>query len=201
MITTKERYQGCLMGLAAGDAVGTAVEFELPGAFPQVTGMAGGGPFGLEPGQWTDDTAMALCLADSLIACRDFDPGDQMDRYLRWMDEGYLSSTGECFDVGMTVSDALMRYRNSGDPWAGSTDPYSAGNGSLIRLAAMPLFFARDPETAVRMSGESSRTTHGTAACIDACRYFGGLIAGAVLGETKEALLAPRWRSWAAGTW
>ena len=100
----------------------------------------------------------------------------------------------------MTVSDALMRYRNSGDPWAGSTDTYSAGNGSLMRLAAVPLFFARDPETSVRMSGESSRTTHGTAACIDACRYFGGLIAGAVLGETKEALLAPRYCP-VAGLW
>ena len=193
MTTTRDRYRGCLMGLAAGDAVGTTVEFEPPGTFPPVTGMEGGGPFGLEPGQWTDDTSMSLCLADSLVACGDFDPADQMDRYLLWMHEGYLSSTGDCFDVGMTVSDALLRYRNSGDPWAGSTDTYSAGNGSLMRLAPVPLFYARDPANAVRMSGESSRTTHGTAACIDACRYFGGLVVGTVLGETKEALLAPRY--------
>ena len=182
MISTQDRYRGCLMGLAAGDAVGTAVEFEPPGTFPPVTGMAGGGPFGLEPGQWTDDTSMALCLADSLVAQGGFDPSDQMDRYLRWMEDGYLSSNGGCFDVGMTVADALGRYRNTGDPWAGSTDRYSAGNGSLMRLAAVPLFFARDPAAAVRMSGESSRTTHGTAACIDACRYCGGLIVGAVMG-------------------
>ena len=180
--------------------MGTTVEFELPGTFPPVTGMEGGGPFGLEPGQWTDDTSMALCLADSLVSCGDFDPRDQMDRYLRWKHEGYLSSTGQCFDVGRTVSDALMRYRDNGDPWAGSTDLYSAGNGSLMRLAAVPLFYARDPENADRMSGESSRTTHGTAACIDACRYFGGLIVGAVRGETKEALLAPG-HSPAAGLW
>ena len=200
MTTTRDRYRGCLMGLAAGDAVGTAVEFELPGTFPPVTGMEGGGPFGLEPGQWTDDTSMALCLADSLVSCGQFDVRDQMDRYVRWTTEGYLSSNGRCFDIGATVSDALRRYRSTGDPLSGSTDPYSAGNGSLMRLAAVPLFYARDPENAVRMSGESSRTTHGTAACIDACRYFGGLIVGAVRGETKGALLAPG-HSPAAGLW
>ena len=200
MISTRDRYRGCLMGLATGDAVGTAVEFEPPGTFPPVAGMAGGGPFGLEPGQWTDDTSMALCLADSLVAQGGFDPSDQMDRYLRWMEEGYLSSNGECFDVGMTVADALRRYRNTGDPWAGSTDRYSAGNGSLMRLAPVPLFFAQNPETAVRMSGESSRTTHGTAACIDACRYYGGLIVGAVMGENKANLLAQHY-SPAAGLW
>ena len=200
MISTRDRFRGCLMGLAAGDAVGTTVEFEPPGAFSPVTGMEGGGPFGLEPGQWTDDTSMALCLADSLTAQGGFDPSDQMDRYLRWMEEGYLSSNGECFDVGMTVADALRRYRNTGDPWAGSTDRYSAGNGSLMRLAPVPLFFAQNPETAVRMSGESSRTTHGTAACIDACRYYGGLIVGAVMGENKANLLAQHY-SPAAGLW
>ena len=99
---------------------------------------------------------MALCLADSLVSCGGFNPVDQMDRYLLWVNEGYLSSTGECFDVGMTVHDALMRYGSTGDPWVGSTDTYSAGNGSLMRLAAMLLFFAMDPETAVRMSGERS---------------------------------------------
>ena len=200
MISTRDRFRGCLMGLAAGDAVGTTVEFEPPGAFSPVTGMEGGGPFGLEPGQWTDDTSMALCLADSLTAQGGFDPSDQMDRYLRWMEGGYLSSNGECFDVGMTVADALRRYRNTGDPWAGSTDRYSAGNGSLMRLAPVPLFFAQNPETAVRMSGESSRTTHGTAACIDACRYYGGLIVGAVMGENKANLLAQHY-SPAAGLW
>jgi ADP-ribosylglycohydrolase len=200
MITTEMRYQGCLMGLAAGDAVGTTVEFKEPGSFPPVTDMVGGGPFRLNPGEWTDDTSMALCLADSLIACGGFDPGDQMDRYLRWRDEGYLSSNGRCFDIGITVSDALNRYRETGEPFAGSTDPYSAGNGSLMRLAPAPLFFASNPEHAIHMSGESSRTTHGAATCIDACRYFGGLIVGAVQGASKESLLSPRY-SPVAGSW
>ena len=200
MTTTQDRYRGCLMGLAAGDAVGTTVEFSPPGTFTPVTGMAGGGPFQLEPGQWTDDTSMILCLADSLVACGQFNAQDQMDRYVRWATEGYLSSNGRCFDIGMTVSEALRRYQSTGDPLSGSRDPYSAGNGSLMRLAPVPLFFARHPETAIRKSGESSRTTHGTAACIDACRYFGGLMAGAVLGETEETLLAPRY-SPVTGLW
>ena len=121
MTTTRMRYQGCLMGLAVGDAVGTTVEFRPPGTFEPVAGMKGGGPFRLEPGQWTDDTSMALCLADSLIACGGFDAGDQMDRYLRWADEGYLSSNGVCFDIGITVSDALRRYRDTREPFSGST--------------------------------------------------------------------------------
>ena len=200
MITTQLRYQGSLMGLAAGDAVGTTVEFMRPGSFPPVTDLVGGGPFRLKPGEWTDDTSMALCLADSLITCGGFDPGDQMDRYLRWRDDGYLSSNGRCFDIGITVSDALNRYRDTGEPFAGSIDPYSAGNGSLMRLAPVPLFFASNPEHAIHMSGESSRTTHGATTCIDACRYFGGLIVGAVQGESKEELLSPRYSS-VAGLW
>ena len=176
------------------------MEFESPGTFLPVIDMAGGGPFGLEPGQWTDDTSMALCLAESLVTCAEFNPVDQMDRYVRWATEGYLSSNGRCFDIGLTVSDALMHYRNTGDPIAGSADLYSAGNGSLMRLAPVPLFFARDPEEAVRMSGESSLTTHGTVACVDACRYFGGLVVGALQGSTKGALLSPRY-SPVAGLW
>ena len=191
MTTTRQRYHGALLGLAAGDAVGTAVEFRSPGTFAPVTDLTGGGPFDLEPGQWTDDTSMALCLAESLVECAAFDPADQMNRYLRWWQEGYLSPTGDCFDIGLTVSDALRTYRNTGDPFAGSTNPYSAGNGSLMRLAPAPLCFAADPERAIAMSSESSRTTHAARTCLDACRYFGGLLVGAVHGADRETLLSP----------
>ena len=193
MIAAEERYQGCMIGLAAGDAVGTTVEFKAPGSFAPLTDMVGGGPFGLEPGQWTDDTSMALCLAESLVECRGFDANDQMERYVRWWTEGYLSSNGRCFDIGNTVSQALRQYIRTGDPFAGSNDSRSAGNGSLMRLAPVPLFFASDPEEAIRMSAESSRTTHGAWSCLDACRYFGGLIVGAVQGASKEELLSQRY--------
>ena len=71
-----ERYRGCLLGLAAGDALGTTLEFNPPGTFEPLTDMIGGGPFALKPGQWTDDTSMALCLAESLIECKGFDPAN-----------------------------------------------------------------------------------------------------------------------------
>ncbi len=152
--------------------------------------MIGGGPFRLKPGQWTDDTSMALCLAESLIECRGFDPADQMKRYVRWWQEGYLSSTGTCFDIGNTIRAALSAFIETGNPFSGPTDFYSAGNGSLMRLAPVPLFFAGDPRKAIEKSGESSRTTHGASAAIDACRYFAALILGAIDGKTKETLLS-----------
>ena len=193
MIAVRLRYEGCLLGLAAGDALGTTVEFKAPGSFAPVTDIVGGGPFGLEKGQWTDDTSMALCLAESLIDCRGFDARDQMERYTRWLKHGYLSSNGRCFDIGNTVVRALQHYVRTGEPFSGSTDPHAAGNGSLMRLAPVPLFFAADPETAIHLSAESSRTTHGATTCLDACRYFGGLLIGAIQGVSKEELLSPRY--------
>ena len=201
MITLRERYRGALLGLAAGDAVGTTVEFSPPGTFTPVTDMVGGGPFHLRPGEWTDDTSMALCLAESLLERGGFDAADQMDRYLRWYRHGHLSANGRCFDIGNTVRGALHRYEQTGDPWAGSTDSASAGNGSIMRLAPVPLFCAADAARAVAMSGESSRTTHGAPACVDACRYLGGLIVGALRGEPKDALLSPRYRPAGAAPW
>jgi ADP-ribosyl-[dinitrogen reductase] hydrolase len=185
----RDRYRGALLGLATGDALGTALEFRQPGTFAPVTEMIGGGPFNLKPGEWTDDTSMALCLAESLIEKRGFDAKDQMDRYCRWYEQGYLSCTGRCFDIGVTVRRALEAYSRTGNPFSGSESPDTAGNGSLMRLAPVPLFFASDPEPAIHYAGESSRTTHGTRAAVDACRYFASLIIGALRGHEKSTLL------------
>ncbi|GAK56865.1 ADP-ribosylglycohydrolase [Candidatus Vecturithrix granuli] len=190
---TVDRYKGALLGLAAADAVGTTVEFKAPGTFTPLTDMVGGGPFHLQPGQWTDDTSMALCLAASLIECQGFDPLDQLSRYLRWYREGYLSSTGRCFDIGNTVRQALHRFEQTHVPDCGSTDPYSAGNGSIMRLAPVPLFYAQHPAEAIEKSGASSRTTHGAQNAVDACRYFGGLLVGAVNGVDKQQLLSEKY--------
>jgi ADP-ribosylglycohydrolase len=188
-----ERYRGALLGLAVADALGTTLEFRSPGSFSPITGMVGGGPFGLQPGQWTDDTSMALCLAASLVERRGFDPADQMARYVRWYREGYMSSTGHCFDIGVTVRQALARFERSGEPFSGLTDPMSAGNGSIMRLAPVPLFYARTPAEAIVMSGESSRPTHGAATAVDGCRYLGALLVGAIAGVDKETLLSARY--------
>jgi ADP-ribosyl-[dinitrogen reductase] hydrolase len=190
-VVLTDRYDGALLGLAAGDALGTTVEFRRPGTFEPVTDIVGGGPFNLEPGQWTDDTSMALCLAESLLERGGFDPVDQLQRYVRWFRYGHHSSTGRCFDIGNTVRDALTRFEDTGDPWSGSTDPHAAGNGSLMRLAPIPLFFLDVPEVAIARAADSSRTTHGAPEAVDACRYYCGLMIGALQGLSKEELVSP----------
>ncbi len=187
-----DRFRGCLLGLAAGDAVGTTVEFKSRGSFPPVTDMVGGGPFGLQPGEWTDDTSMALCLAESLLHVGGFDAKDQMDRYCKWWRDGHLSSNGQCFDIGNTVMSALQHYEESGDPFSGSTDPFSAGNGSIMRLAPVPMFYSPDADSVMHYCGESSRTTHGAAECIDACKFFGLALTRALGGASKNEIIANR---------
>jgi ADP-ribosyl-[dinitrogen reductase] hydrolase len=175
-----DRYRGSLLGLAVGDALGTTLEFRAPGSFTPINDIVGGGPFQLEAGQWTDDTSMALCLAESLAECRRFDAVDQMKRYVRWYRDGHLSSNGRCSDIGNTVATALRKFEKNGDPYAGDTDPSTAGNGSLMRLAPIPLAYA-------------SRTTHAAAEAVDACRYYSGLVIGALSGLDKETLLAEKY--------
>ena len=153
--------------------------------------MVGGGPFSLKPGQWTDDTSMALCLAASLLECRGFDALDQMQRYVRWWREGYMSATGHNFDIGNTVSASLARFEASGEPYAGLPDRGVAGNGSLMRLAPVPMLYAADAALAIERAALSSRTTHGAPQAVDGCRYFSGLLVGAQNGVDKQALLAP----------
>lgn len=185
-----DRALGCLAGLAVGDALGTTLEFRRPGTFEPISDMVGGGPFNLKAGQWTDDTSMALCLAESLLKCGGMDLADQAGAYVSWWKEGYFSSTGRCFDIGNTVSHALEKFSRDGNPMSGSTDPQSAGNGSIMRLAPVPIYFS-DPVEAIHQSGESSRTTHQAAACIDACRYMGGILRGLIDGAAKERVLEP----------
>src|SRR5215218_10823652 len=166
------RYRGSLLGLAAGDALGTTLEFRRPGSFPPIDDIVGGGPFGLRPGEWTDDTSMALCLAESLIECRGFDPIDQLRRYVRWYREGHWSSTGRCFDIGNATRAALERFERTGEPFPGDAAPDAAGNGPLMKLAPVVLAFVDRPQDAVRFACESARTTHGAVEARDACRYF-----------------------------
>lgn len=184
-----DRFKGCLLGLAVGDAIGTTVEFRPRGTFEPLTDMIGGGPFDLEPGQWTDDTSMALCLGTSLVESGGFDPRDQMERYRRWADEGYLSSTGVCFDIGNTVASALDMFRHTGEAYAGTTDPRSAGNGCIMRLAPVPLFFYPDVDSVEQYAAESSRTTHGASECVDACRLLARIIHRALDGRSKDVVI------------
>lgn len=208
-----DRFEGALLGLACGDAVGTTVEFQLRGSFTPLTDMVGGGPFALKAGQWTDDTSMALCLAESLVTKSGCDPRDQMARYANWYQWGYWSSTGHCFDIGIVTRAAIQEFLRSGNALAGSADPQSAGNGSLMRLAPIALMYGGeygdDEQQVQEMAALSSRTTHAAAECLDACRLFAVALSRALAGGSKADVLnlahlsleSPAIQSLAQGCW
>lgn len=204
----RDRARGALLGLAVGDALGTTLEFKPRDSDPPHSEMTGGGPFSLEPGQWTDDTSMALALADSLLAHPGFDAGDLMRRFVSWHHTGAYSCTGACFDVGITTREALARFERTGDPFAGSADPMAAGNGSLMRLAPVALRHLHDGAAARRLAADQSRTTHAAPQAMEACAFFSDLLREAILGHSKAEVLAPRpWtgdpavQAIAAGQW
>lgn len=187
----QKRWESCLLGLAIGDCLGVPLEFSgrLNPFKPAVTEIIGGGLFKLPAGAWTDDTSMALCMASSIVDNQGFDYLDHMKRYLAWRNMGYLSSIGNCFDIGNTVGAALTEFERTGKtkPFCGPEHERYSGNGSLMRLAPAPMA-AKTLEDAIAVSRESSRTTHGSALAIDACGYYGALIWQALHGATKKQL-------------
>lgn len=186
----QDRSRGALLGLAIGDAIGTTLEFRPPGSFRPLTDMVGGGHFCLKKGYWTDDTSMALCLGHSLVDCQRFDAIDQMQRYCNWLDHGYMSSIGTCFDVGVTVSAALRRFQKTGNPYAGAKSRWSSGNGSIMRLAPVAIACAHDVATAQRLAVASSRTTHAAPLCLDSCGFLATVLIQLLHGLGKSALFA-----------
>lgn len=173
---TEDRAIGCLLGLAIGDALGTTLEFSTRDSLPAVSDLVGGGPFRLKAGEWTDDTSMALCLADSLLAQGHLDATDLMSRFQRWRDRGYNSVNGRCFDIGITTSQSISRFAAAGNPLAGSLSPDAAGNGSIMRLAPVPIYFSRDEAKAETAAVLQGRTTHGAQECLDACRLMNRIV-------------------------
>lgn len=185
------RAVGSLVGLAVGDAMGAPVEFKEKGRFVPVAGYRDGGPFKLKAGYWTDDTAMALCLANSLIKSKGIDQDDQMSRYLRWINDGYMSSTGKAIGVGQTVLTALLRYYRTSDPKQGLSSPKYSGNGCIMRLAPVPIYYNSNPIDAILNSIASAEVTHGSPQSLQITAYFSGLLWGALNGVPKHDLLQP----------
>jgi ADP-ribosyl-[dinitrogen reductase] hydrolase len=188
-VTLSERYRGALLGLACGDALGAPVSFCKRGSFAPLTGMVGGGFFQLEPGQWTDDTSLAMCLAESLVECEDFDPADQLVRYARWFAKGHWSSRPHAFDVGKTTEAAITAFLATGELHGAPDDPGSAGNGSIMRLAPVALRYYPSLDDVVRFAAESSRTTHRAAECVDACRVLGFALCKLLAGADRATFL------------
>jgi ADP-ribosyl-[dinitrogen reductase] hydrolase len=188
----EDRACGCLLGLAVGDAIGTTLEFRSRDTYPPLENMVGGGPFGLLAGEWTDDTSMALCLADSLIENGDLDETDLMHRFVRWWRNGENSVTGLCFDIGFTTRAALSEFERSGNPRAGSENPNTAGNGSLMRLAPAAIRHHANRTRATDVARQQSVTTHAARTAVDACAFFAGLLVDAMSGADRSALLYPQ---------
>jgi ADP-ribosyl-[dinitrogen reductase] hydrolase len=111
-----------------------------------------------------------------------------MTRYLAWYRQGRWSATGECFGIGGTTRTALEAFERTGEPYSGPTDPRSAGNGSLMRLAPVVLYAHPDAELVARLAAESSRTTHGAPEAVECCRLYGVLLTRALGGAERSSL-------------
>lgn len=189
-ITLLERYRGSMLGLACGDAVGCSVEFFPRDRFKPRTEMEGGGKFRLHPGEWTDDTSMAICLASSLIDCQRHDPVDQMDRYSHWYSTGHPGPKSRPVGIGKTVINSLFRFRRDGNPYAGPTHPRTAGNGALMRLAPVVLAYFPNREKVQEHARLSTLTTHAAEECVQTSLQLAEILyrilSGCCMGDIED---------------
>lgn len=183
---SQDQARGMLVGLAVGDALGTTVEFQPRGSFEPLTDIVGGGPFGLAAGKWTDDTSMAMCLAQMLRSANGWDPEDAMKRFQNWRHHGYLSSTGVCFDIGNQTTEALDRFQKTGNPYAGPTEDEKSGNGGIMRLAPVVLAYGASVQSAQSVAQLQSRLTHASPLCLRAAANMAQFMV------TGDATLLPR---------
>jgi ADP-ribosyl-[dinitrogen reductase] hydrolase len=190
-VALRGRFHGALLGLAVGDALAAATQGREPGTFEPVTDLTGGGPFAVPRGAWTDDTAMALCLADSLLACGGFDARDQVERYVRWRQEGYLSATGECVGITPSVVRALAAAQWRRQVFAGSHEPRQQDPEPLSRVAPVVMFAFTSVEEAVLLAGEAARITCQAPGVLEVCRVFGAMLHAALSGLPKDEVVAP----------
>ncbi len=159
-----DRCQGVMLGLAVGDALGAPLEFQSAEEIARTYGapvrnMLGGGFLGWDLGEWTDDTAMAVCIAESILSQGRFDPADVAERFLRWFQSGPR-------DVGNTISVA-MHALASGERWdrAGRwahdhLGGRTAGNGAIMRCAPIALLDYPAPDRLIEDSVNSALITH-----------------------------------------
>lgn len=187
----RDRFLGALIGLAVGDALAAATQFRKAGTFTPVGDLLGGGPFDLPRGGWSDDTSMALCLAESLLEANSFDPRDQVERYRRWQQQGHLSATGQCLGITAGTAKALAQAQWRRQLFSGSHDPNQLDPEVLSRVAPAVMFYFSNPVDAVTFASEQSRTTCQAPGALEACKLLAAWLIGALGGRPKSALLAP----------
>lgn len=190
------RARGALLGLAVGDALSAPAQGRKPAEFPQVFGMVGGGVLQLPPGAWSDDTAMALCAAESLIQSQGFDGRDQMARYRHWQQAGHLSATGVAVGLRPAVRKAVALAGWRRTTMAGSHDPSQLDPEALVRCVSPAIYFHRDAAAAVAAGADTARVTHQAPVLVDACRLFTALVHAALNGQDKAQILglAAHWQ-------
>lgn len=185
----KDRLLGSFLGLAIGDAVGTTVEFRERDTFEPVTDMVGKGPFNLPAGYFTDDTSMALCLAESLIEHPELDRNDLLSRFSKWYREGVNSPTGRCFDIGTTTRSAIVNWEKTGAV-LNNTNVWDAGNGSIMRLAPAVVKYHNDNNLAIATAIMQGETTHGSVEACDSCDLLARVLLTAYDTDDKHTVLS-----------
>lgn len=180
---------GGVIGVIIGDALGLPVQFMTKTEIRKnpITGMTGGGVFGLEPGAWSDDSSLTLCLAESLYEVG-YNPADIARRFVKWYRDGYMTPFGESFDIGGTTSIAMKRLIHGVAPFkAGPTDAKSNGNGSLMRILPATLFFAHESDYAmIQRVCEVSKITHGHARSQLACSLYSLFVKELLKGSSPQ---------------
>lgn len=190
MTSKIQRYKGCFIALAVGDALGSPIQFKKRDTYLHVREYTKGGEFDTAKGEYTDDTAMALCLAESLLTSKGFNAKDQLDIYTKWLKHGYMSTSDEAFDIGLTVFSSLTYYLETGKTTTHINQEVNSGNGSLMRLAPVVIYYAHNIDMAVTYAGKSSLTTHASPIAVDACRYFAYILVLIFNGKDKSAMFS-----------
>jgi ADP-ribosyl-[dinitrogen reductase] hydrolase len=188
----KDRCIGALVGLAAGDAIGMPAEFQARDSYKPITDMIPGGPFGLRAGEWTDDTSLALCLADSLLQNGAFDPNDFMARALSWLRRGVNSHNGLCFDIGATTERAIHAFERTGVAADGASEEMAAGNGSIMRLAPAVIRHHANRALAVDVAIRQGKATHAAPVAVACTNLMAEILHDIVNGAPKDVALLPR---------
>src|SRR5215469_9376553 len=186
----RERYLGALFGLATGDAVAAATQYRRRGTFTAVGDLIGGGPFALPRGGWSDDTAMALCLADSLLATDGFDARDQVERYRRWQREGYLSATGQCLGITASTARALARAQWRRQSFSGSHAPEALDPEPLSRVTPVVMYSFASAGQGEEQAAQAARTTCQALGVLSACRSAARALHAALAGRSRSEIVS-----------
>lgn len=183
-----EKAEGLFFGLAIGDAMGAPVEFMEPNSFKPVVGFREGGKFNLAAGEWTDDTAMALCLAEALCLTPELNSKILLDLFLKWIMEGYHTTQGKAIGIGKQTFKVLLNYRKNGDLVSPFNASKYSGNGALMRMGPIAIKYYHSLHLTQKYAEQSAATTHSSIESLQTARLFGGILHRLLNDSSKDDL-------------